>query len=128
LTIRGAPFASNSSLAAGVVVGSRESSGTAQAKDRKIAPDSAEHTHPAAHFGIPITFKSMGDLTKADFSARVIVLVSHESRVAVKAARRWWEKRSDESVGLCLLTRTAVLRLLTDRVAMNGHQQHQRLR
>jgi toxin-antitoxin system PIN domain toxin len=35
-------------------------------------------------------------------------------------AWRWWEQQPDGSVGLCLLTRLAVLRLLTNRTAMNG--------
>lgn len=35
-------------------------------------------------------------------------------------ARRWWEQRSDGSVGLHLLVRMAVLRLLSNRIAMNG--------
>lgn len=32
----------------------------------------------------------------------------------------WWEEQSDGTVGTCLLTRLAVLRLLSNRVAMNG--------
>jgi toxin-antitoxin system PIN domain toxin len=36
------------------------------------------------------------------------------------SAWRWWEQQPDGSVGLCLLTRLAVLRLLTNRTAMNG--------
>ena len=32
----------------------------------------------------------------------------------------WWEEQSDAAVGTCLLTRLAVLRLLSNRVAMNG--------
>ncbi len=32
----------------------------------------------------------------------------------------WWEEQSDGTVGACLLTRLAVLRLLSNRVAMNG--------
>ncbi len=32
----------------------------------------------------------------------------------------WWQKQSDRTVGTCLLTRLAVLRLLSNRVAMNG--------
>ena len=32
----------------------------------------------------------------------------------------WWQKQSDGAVGTCLLTRLAVLRLLSNRVAMNG--------
>jgi len=34
--------------------------------------------------------------------------------------RRWWEEQPDATVGSCLLTRLAVLRLLTNKVAMNG--------
>lgn len=36
------------------------------------------------------------------------------------SAWRWWEQQPDGNVGLCLLTRLAVLRLLTNRTAMNG--------
>lgn len=36
------------------------------------------------------------------------------------SAWRWWEQQPDGGVGLCLLTRLAVLRLLTNRTAMNG--------
>lgn len=32
----------------------------------------------------------------------------------------WWQEQSDGSVGTCLLTRLAVLRLLSNRIAMNG--------
>lgn len=32
----------------------------------------------------------------------------------------WWQEQSDGTVGTCLLTRLAVLRLLSNRVAMNG--------
>jgi ectoine hydroxylase-related dioxygenase (phytanoyl-CoA dioxygenase family) len=35
-------------------------------------------------------------------------------------ARRWWEEQPDGTVGTCLLTRLAVLRLLTTKIAMNG--------
>ena len=52
--------------------------------------------------------------------ANVLFPLLVDCHVAHEAARRWWEKRSDDSVGLCLLTRMAVLRLLTNRVAMNG--------
>jgi toxin-antitoxin system PIN domain toxin len=52
--------------------------------------------------------------------ANVLFPLLVDGHVAHKTARRWWEKRSDDSVGLCLLTRMAVLRLLTNRVAMNG--------
>jgi len=52
--------------------------------------------------------------------ANVLFPLLVDRHVAHEAAQRWWEKRSDDSVGLCLLTRMAVLRLLTNRVAMNG--------
>lgn len=52
--------------------------------------------------------------------ANVLFPLLVDCHVAHETARRWWESRSDDSVGLCLLTRTAVLRLLTNRVAMNG--------
>jgi toxin-antitoxin system PIN domain toxin len=52
--------------------------------------------------------------------ANVLFPLLVDRHVAHEAARRWWEKRSDDSVGLCLMTRTAVLRLLSNRVAMNG--------
>lgn len=39
--------------------------------------------------------------------------------VAHDAAQKWWDAQPDNSVGLCLLVRLAVLRLLTNRVAMN---------
>jgi toxin-antitoxin system PIN domain toxin len=39
---------------------------------------------------------------------------------AHETARQWWEEQSESTVGLCLLTRLAVLRLLSNRVAMNG--------
>jgi toxin-antitoxin system PIN domain toxin len=40
--------------------------------------------------------------------------------VAHATAFRWWEKQPNGNVGLCLLTRLAVMRLLTNRAAMNG--------
>jgi len=52
--------------------------------------------------------------------ANVLFPLLVDRHVAHEAAQRWWEKRSDDSVGLCLLTRMGVLRLLTNRVAMNG--------
>ena len=52
--------------------------------------------------------------------ANVLFPLLVDRHVAHEPARRWWEKRVDDSVGLCLLTRMAVLRLLTNRVAMNG--------
>jgi hypothetical protein len=35
-------------------------------------------------------------------------------------ARRWWEEQPDGTVWTCLLTCLAVLRLLTNKIAMNG--------
>ena len=35
-------------------------------------------------------------------------------------AAAWWDEQSDGTVATCLLTRLAVLRLLTNRIAMNG--------
>ena len=52
--------------------------------------------------------------------ANVLFPLLVDRHVAHDAARRWWEDRSDDSVGLCLPTRIAVLRLLTSRIAMNG--------
>jgi uncharacterized protein len=52
--------------------------------------------------------------------ANILFPLLVDRHVAHETARGWWEKRSDDSVGLCLLTRMAVLRLLTNRVAMNG--------
>jgi toxin-antitoxin system PIN domain toxin len=52
--------------------------------------------------------------------ANVLFPLLVQGHVAHEAARRWWEGREDGTVGICLLTRLAVLRLLTNRVAMNG--------
>ena len=52
--------------------------------------------------------------------ANVLFPLLVQGHVAHETARRWWEGRSDASVGTCLLTRLAVLRLLTHRIAMNG--------
>ena len=52
--------------------------------------------------------------------ANVLFPLLVDRYVAHDAARQWWEQTSDDGVGLCLLTRMAVLRLLTNRVAMNG--------
>jgi hypothetical protein len=43
-----------------------------------------------------------------------------QGHVAHDVAQGWWEEQPDGAVGTCLLTRLAVLRLLTNRVAMNG--------
>ena len=52
--------------------------------------------------------------------ANVLFPLLVDRHVAHETAQRWWGTRADDSVGLCLLTRMAVLRLLTNRVAMNG--------
>jgi toxin-antitoxin system PIN domain toxin len=52
--------------------------------------------------------------------ANVLFPLLVDRHVAHEAARHWWQGRADDSVGLCLLTRMAVLRLLTNRVAMSG--------
>ncbi|MBS0366209.1 MAG: VapC toxin family PIN domain ribonuclease [Proteobacteria bacterium] len=39
---------------------------------------------------------------------------------AHEVAMAWWVEQPDGTVGTCLLTRLAVLRLLTNKVAMNG--------
>lgn len=54
----------------------------------------------------------------ADANVLFPLLVGGHS--AHEAARRWWERQPDSGVGLHLLTRLAVLRLLTNRIAMNG--------
>lgn len=52
--------------------------------------------------------------------ANVLFPLLVRGHVAHDAARQWWEQQPDANVGLCLLTRLAVLRLLTNRAAMNG--------
>jgi toxin-antitoxin system PIN domain toxin len=52
--------------------------------------------------------------------ANVLFPLLVRGHVAHDVARGWWEAQSDGSVGLCLVARLAVLRLLTNRVAMNG--------
>jgi predicted nucleic acid-binding protein len=43
-----------------------------------------------------------------------------QGHAAYETAKRWWDEQPDGTVGTCLITRLAVLRLLTNRVAMNG--------
>jgi toxin-antitoxin system PIN domain toxin len=43
-----------------------------------------------------------------------------QGHAAYEVAKAWWDDQPDATVGTCLLTRLAVLRLLTNRVAMNG--------
>lgn len=52
--------------------------------------------------------------------ANVLFPLLVRGHVAHDVARQWWEGQADGTVGWCLLTRMAVLRLLTNRVAMNG--------
>lgn len=54
----------------------------------------------------------------ADANILFPLLVS--SHAARSSALSWWEKQGDGTVGLCLLARFAILRLLTNRGAMNG--------
>jgi toxin-antitoxin system PIN domain toxin len=53
--------------------------------------------------------------------ANVLFPLLVQGHVAHDVARTWWHEQPDASVGTCLLTRIAVLRLLTNRVAMNGN-------
>ena len=52
--------------------------------------------------------------------ANVLFPLLVQGHVAHQVAQSWWEEQPDGTVGTCLLTRLAVLRLLTNRIAMNG--------
>jgi len=52
--------------------------------------------------------------------ANVLFPLLVQGHVAHEVAMGWWDEQSDGTVGTCLLTRLAVLRLLSNRVAMNG--------
>jgi toxin-antitoxin system PIN domain toxin len=52
--------------------------------------------------------------------ANVLFPLLVQGHAAHRVVRRWWEEQQDGSVGTCLLTRLAVLRLLTNKIAMNG--------
>jgi toxin-antitoxin system PIN domain toxin len=52
--------------------------------------------------------------------ANVLFPLLVQGHAAHQIARRWWEEQPDGTVGTCLLTRLAVLRLLTNKIAMNG--------
>ena len=52
--------------------------------------------------------------------ANILFPLLVQGHAAHEAAKAWWEAQADSTVGTCLLTRLAVLRLLTNRVAMNG--------
>lgn len=52
--------------------------------------------------------------------ANVLFPLLVEGHVAHERAMKWWQEQADSTVGTCLVTRLAVLRLLSNRVAMNG--------
>ncbi len=52
--------------------------------------------------------------------ANVLFPLLVQGHAAHEVARAWWYEQPDTTVGTCLLTRLVVLRLLTNRVAMNG--------
>jgi toxin-antitoxin system PIN domain toxin len=52
--------------------------------------------------------------------ANVLFPLLVQGHAAYEVAKAWWDEQPDATVGTCLLTRMAVLRLLTNRVAMNG--------
>jgi toxin-antitoxin system PIN domain toxin len=52
--------------------------------------------------------------------ANVLFPLLVQGHVAHEVAKGWWDEQADGTVGTCLLTRMAVLRLLTNKVAMNG--------
>ena len=52
--------------------------------------------------------------------ANVLFPLLVQGHAAHEVARGWWDKQEDGTVATCLVTRLAVLRLLTNRVAMNG--------
>jgi toxin-antitoxin system PIN domain toxin len=53
--------------------------------------------------------------------ANVLFPLLVQGHAAHDAAQKWWDDQPDGTVGICLLTRLAVLRLLSNRVAMNGN-------
>jgi uncharacterized protein len=53
--------------------------------------------------------------------ANVLFPLLVEGHVAHGTAIEWWQNQPDGAVGTCLLTRLAVLRLLSNRVAMSGN-------
>lgn len=52
--------------------------------------------------------------------ANVLFPLLVQGHTANEVAKAWWDEQPDATVGTCLLTRLAVLRLLSNRVAMNG--------
>jgi uncharacterized protein len=53
--------------------------------------------------------------------ANVLFPLLVNGHAAHEAAKQWWDEQADSTVATCLLTRLAVLRLLTSKVAMNGN-------
>src|SRR5882724_11336358 len=52
--------------------------------------------------------------------ANVLFPLLVQGHAAYEVAKAWWDEQPDATVGTCLLTRLAVLRLLTNRVALNA--------
>src|ERR1700736_4453354 len=52
--------------------------------------------------------------------ANVLFPLLVQGHAAYEVAKAWWDEQPDGTVGTCLLTRLAVLRLWSNRVAMNG--------
>jgi toxin-antitoxin system PIN domain toxin len=52
--------------------------------------------------------------------ANVLFPLLVQGHAAYEVAKAWWDEQADATVGICLLTRLAVLGLLSNRVAMNG--------
>ena len=52
--------------------------------------------------------------------ANVLFPLLVQGHAAYEVAKAWWDEQPDATAGTCLQTRLAVLRLLTNRVAMNG--------
>jgi uncharacterized protein len=53
--------------------------------------------------------------------ATVLFPLLVEGHAAHRTARDWWSEQPDASVGICLVTSLAVLRLLTNHTAMSGY-------
>ena len=52
--------------------------------------------------------------------ANVLFPLLFQGHAAYEVAKVWRNEQPDATVGICFLTRLAVLRVLTNRVAMNG--------
>ena len=53
--------------------------------------------------------------------ANVLFPLLVQGHAAHEVAMEWWREQEDGTVGTCLLIRLAVLRLLSNRIAMNGN-------